>query len=295
MDVFIRLLNSLLMILGPLALGIFLVRRWKLGWRLFFLGAATFIGSQVLHIPFNQFIVLPYMDKLGLISNNEVSALVLYGLVLGLSAGVFEEGARYLVYRVWLSDVRRWKEAVLYGAGHGGVEAILLGGLALYAFFQATAYRNADLSELVPPNQLELAKAQIEAYWSAPWHDALIGAFERAFAVIIQISLAILVFQAVARRKIIWLFLAVGWHTAVDALAVFGIQRWGVYPTEAIVAGFALISLAMILFLRKYPEAVPEDLGEVDESLLIPDLPAQPRKLDLSKERLENSRYDLDV
>jgi len=295
MDVFIRLLNSLLMILGPLTLGIVMVRRWKLGWRLFFLGAATFIGSQVLHIPFNQFIVLPYMEKLGLIGNNEVSALVLYGLVLGLSAGVFEEGARYLVYRVWLSDVRRWKEAVLYGAGHGGVEAILLGGLALYAFFQATAYRNADLSELVPPSQLELAKAQIEAYWLAPWYDALIGALERAFAVIIQISLAILVFQAVARRKILWLFLAVGWHTTVDALAVFGIQRWGVYLTEAVVAGFALISLAMILFLRKRPVVMHEGLEEVDASLLIPDLPAQPRKLDLSKERLENSRYDPDA
>jgi uncharacterized membrane protein YhfC len=295
MDVFIRLLNSLLMILGPLALGIILVRRWKLGWRLFFLGAATFIGSQVLHIPFNQFIVLPYMEKLGLIGNNDVAALVLYGLVLGLSAGVFEEGARYLVYRVWLLDVRRWKEAVLYGAGHGGVEAILLGGLALYAFFQATAYRNANLSELVPPGQLELAKAQIEAYWSAPWYEALIGALERAFAVIIQISLAILVFQAVARRKIFWLFLAVGWHTAVDALAVFGIQRWGVYPTEAVVAGFALISLAMILFLSKQPVVMPEGLEEVDASLLVPDLPAKPRKPDLSKERLENSRYDPDV
>lgn len=46
-------LNALLMIALPVALGIFLTRRFHLGWRLFFIGAATFILSQVGHIPFN--------------------------------------------------------------------------------------------------------------------------------------------------------------------------------------------------------------------------------------------------
>ena len=292
MDVFVRLLNSLIMILAPLALGVYLVRRWKLSWRLFLLGVATFIGSQVFHIPFNQFLLLPIVDKMDLISGKNVFALLLYGILLGLSAVVFEEGARYVVYRKWLSKVSSWREAVLYGAGHGGVEAILLGGLALYAFFQATAYRNANLAELFPPAQVELAKAQIDAYWSAPWYAALMGALERSFAVVIQISLSVLVFQSVARRKLVWLIVAIGWHTAIDAVAVIGIRSWGVYVTEAAVAVFALISLGVILFFRNQSILWREDLEQEQDPLPVPGVPVQARKLDLSKERLENSRYD---
>jgi uncharacterized membrane protein YhfC len=292
MDDFVRLLNALLMILGPLILGVFLVRRWRLGWRVFFMGVATFVGSQVLHIPFNQFVLLPFMDKLGLIGNTRIGALVLFGVMAGLSAGVFEEGARFLVYRVWLSDVKRWKEAVLYGAGHGGVEAILLGGLALYAFFQASAYRGANLAELVPVDQLEIAQAQLDAYWSAPWYAAMLGAVERSFAIAIQISLAVLVFQAVVRRKWIWLFIAIAWHAAVDAVAVIGVQKWGIYATEAAVALFALISIVITFILRDRSDLDLEDVETLKAPSTVPLQPPPPVELDLSDERLKNSRYD---
>jgi len=38
-----HLLNGLLMIAMPVGLAIFLTTRWKLGWRLWLIGAATFI------------------------------------------------------------------------------------------------------------------------------------------------------------------------------------------------------------------------------------------------------------
>jgi uncharacterized membrane protein YhfC len=291
MDILFRLLNVFLMIAFPIGLGVIIYRRWGLEWRTFLVGAATFIGSQVLHIPFNLVVLTPIMDKLGLISTLKGSSLIFFGLILGLSAGVFEEGTRYLVYRLWLRDVKRWKEAVFFGAGHGGIEAILLGGLALLAFFQAAAYRNADLTELVPPEQLQLARTQLDAYWSAPWYAAILGAVERSLAIIIQISLAVLVFQSVVHRKVIWLLFAVGWHTVVDALAVFGIQTWDVYITEGLLAILAGISLWMILSLRtKEPEemlATNED--EDDLPKVIP--PRARMKADVSKERLEDSRY----
>ena len=48
-----RLLNWLLMIGLPVGLGVYLTRRFRLGWRLWWIGAATFVLSQVGHIPFN--------------------------------------------------------------------------------------------------------------------------------------------------------------------------------------------------------------------------------------------------
>lgn len=292
MDTFIRLMNALLMIGVPMGLGVYLSRRWSLGWRYFLVGAMTFIGSQVLHIPFNLFALVPLADKLGLISTEQFLPLAVYAVLLGLSAGVFEEGARYLVYRLWLREVRRWKEAVFFGAGHGGVEAILLGGLALFAFFQATAYRNADLTQLVSPGQLDLARAQLDAYWTAPWYAAILGAVERSLAIVVQISLAVLVFQAVIERKGLWLAMAVLWHTLVDALAVLGLRYWGVYLTEGVLVIFAGLSLYLILALRKrqledeqtFEAHAEPELRKVSSSVHA--------KIDLTKDRLEESRYN---
>jgi uncharacterized membrane protein YhfC len=290
MDIFIRLMNALLMIAIPLGLGWYLSRRWSLGWRIFLIGAATFIGSQVLHIPFNLLVLTSIVDKLGLNSTEKFLPLAIYAVLVGLSAGVFEEGARYIVYRLWLKDVKRWEEAVFFGVGHGGVEAILLGGLALFAFFQATAYRNADLSQLVSPEQLDLAQSQIEAYWTAPWYAAIMGAVERSLAIVIQISLAVLVFQAVVERRVIWLGIAVLWHTIIDALAVLGLQYWGIYLTEGVLVILAGVSLYSILVLkRRQPEEVrSEEMEPISRMRASPMSP----KIDLTKERLEDSRFD---
>lgn len=291
MDVLIRLMNALLMIGIPLGLGAYLNRRWSISWRYFLVGAVTFIGSQVLHIPFNLFILSRIADKLGLIGTVQLFPLAAYALMLGLSAGLFEEGSRYIVYRLWLKDVRRWKEAVFFGAGHGGVEACLLGGLALFAFFQATAYRDADLSRLVSPDQLDLARAQLDAYWTAPWYAAILGAVERSLAIVIQISLAVMVFQAVIERRVFWLGFAVFWHTLIDMLAVLGLQYWGVYWTEGVLMILAAVSLYGILYLRKrHPEEDPFKEGQVEPALRRM-APSMPVTVDPTKDHLEDSRY----
>ena len=58
-DIVIRSLNALLMIAMPLALGVYLYRRLGAEWRLFGIGAVTFIASQVFHIPFNVWVLNP--------------------------------------------------------------------------------------------------------------------------------------------------------------------------------------------------------------------------------------------
>ena len=65
MSIIVRLLNGMLMVAMPIALGIYLVRRTGQRWRLFLAGAVLFIGSQVLHIPFNLFGLNPILEQLG--------------------------------------------------------------------------------------------------------------------------------------------------------------------------------------------------------------------------------------
>ncbi len=291
MDVMIRLLNVLLMVAMPLVLGVILVRRSQVEWRIFLYGAGAFIGSQIFHLPFNSYVLSPLTEQLGLPGSGGGWPLLLYAILFGLSAGVFEEGARYLVYRIWMRESRTKWDGLMFGAGHGGLESILLGSLAGFALFQAITYRNADLSAAVPPEQLELARAQLEAYWAAPWYAVLLSAAERFFAICFHLSAALLVLQAFVRRSPAWLAVAIGWHAALDTLAVFSLVAWGAYVSEGFIGLMALLSVGIVYVLWKRD-------GKGEEPSLPPvDRKIREREADLGleklpEERLEDSRYE---
>jgi uncharacterized membrane protein YhfC len=251
-----HVLNGLLMILLPIGLGIYLTRRWRLGWRLWLIGAGTFILSQVGHIPFNL-LMSWLLNRTPLVQLPPAGQQIFNAVFLGLSAGLFEELFRYGMFRWWAREARSWRTGILTGAGHGGVEAILLGLLALLALLQLAAYRGMDLAALVPADQLALAREQMAAYWSMTWYDSMLGALERLFTIPVQIAFAVLVLQCFTRRQSYWLWLAVGFHALIDASAVIAVNYFGVYGAEAIVAGFSLLSLVVIFRLRR-PEPAPD-------------------------------------
>ncbi|HEY69717.1 MAG TPA: YhfC family intramembrane metalloprotease [Anaerolineae bacterium] len=251
MDSFVRLLNALLMIAIPLILAPWFIRRMRVSWRLFAIGAVTFIASQVLHIPFNLWILNPLLDRLSSSGLQANMMIALTAISAGLSAGVFEESARYLVYRLWLRNERSWEQALMFGLGHGGIEAILLGLLALIAFFQAVALRGADLSSMVTAEQLPLVSAGLQEYWSAPWTMAMLGAVERASAVCLHLGLAVFVWRAVVRRSVGWLALAVGWHALANAATLIIFQQWGAYIAEGFIAILAGIGLFIAFASRR--------------------------------------------
>jgi uncharacterized membrane protein YhfC len=120
---FAHLLNALLMIGMPLGLVIYLTRTWKLGWRLWFIGAATFILSQVGHIPFLRIssLIMNRPPLVNVFLRMSPASLILFnGIFVGLAAGLFEELFRYGMYRWWAKDARSWRTGILTGAGHGG-------------------------------------------------------------------------------------------------------------------------------------------------------------------------------
>lgn len=271
-------LNYLLMMAAPIALGYWIATRRAAGWGFWGIGALAFILSQLGHIPFNWLI----LRRFELIP---VDNLVLLAVFAGFSAGFFEEGLRYVTFRYWASDARTWGRGLMVGAGHGGAEAILLGLLGGWGFFQLALLRNGYWLDLVPGELMPVVQAQITAVFDAPWYNALLGAVERLFALTIQLSLSLLVVQQFVRGQRRWLWLAIGWHALVDALAVYGISTWGIYVTEAVVGGTAVISLAIIWRLKTpEPETVePEPLPPVG--------PAPSVKIELTADSLENSRY----
>lgn len=261
-----HLLNGILMIAIPLSLAFILMRRWKLGLRILLVGAATFILSQVGHIPFNA-LMTQLLGKTALVNLSAQGALIFNAIFLGLSAGLFEEFFRYGMFRWWLKDAHTWRKGILAGVGHGGVEAIILGSLALFSVFQLIALRNMDLSTIYSGTTLQTAQSQIQTYWSMPWYDSMLGAVERLFTVVIQISLAVIVVQSFIRKQKRWLWLAIGYHALINAVAVYATSKLNPYWVEGIVGVSALISLAIIFIVRS-PEPV-EDVPPVSDMPLV--------------------------
>ncbi|MEK7324363.1 MAG: YhfC family glutamic-type intramembrane protease [Chloroflexota bacterium] len=248
-------LNALLMVTLPIGLGLFLARRLNLRWGLFGVGAVTFVASQVVHLPLNAGLTWLFVKDI-LPSPPTEWQLLFNVTVLGLTAGLCEETARYAVYRWWIRSARTWREALMFGAGHGGIEAILLGALAGIAFVQLAALRDTDLTTLpLTAEQLAALQKQLTDYWAAPWYFGLLGAVERALALCLHLSLAVLVLQVFRRKQVWWLGAAILWHATVNAVALYVFKIWGAYWAEAVLAGLAAASLGIVFALRSPDEA----------------------------------------
>ena len=147
------------------------------------------------------------------------------------------------------------------------------------------ALRNTDLSTIVPANQLALAQQQMTAYWSMTWYYSLIGALERFFTIPCQIAMAVMVMQVFTRKRIRWLFLAIGYHALLDATAVLGVRYLGIYWTEASVCGFAVLSVILIFVLRQ-----PEPSADLAPAAPAPAL-YTPEPVEETTENLDKTRY----
>lgn len=290
-DTIAHFFNGVIMIALPLLLAILAARRLKTEWRIFGWGALAFIGSQALHLPFNKWLLEPLFTALGLEPTPNSLDLLLIGLLAGLSAGLFEETARLVVYRRWLPETRRWKDGLMFGLGHGGAESMILGALVIYVFLQAVVMRDASpetLAQLVTPEKVAATQEFLHTYWSATWYDSLLGALERVSAIVVQVSLALLVLQVNRRRQIRWYWFAVLYHALVDMTALYGVNSWGVYIMEAVIMVLAVFSLLMVFWLRR--DGPPEEENEPISDVL--PLKAAGKPPEITPERLSESQYE---
>jgi uncharacterized membrane protein YhfC len=214
----VLIVNALLMIALPI--GVVLVQRRTRGaaWRLFALGAASFALSQAVHLP-----LLGAWQ-----SATRSGALPSFGatadaVVLGLLAALCEEPARWLVLR--FATKERGRDAALaLGAGHGGLEAIMLGVLALVGALNVMALGHATVADLVgsgvSADAAETAIDQVRVALAMPWYDAIGGAVERAIAIPLHVADSVLVTASMRRRQPALFALAVIAHAAADTIAV---------------------------------------------------------------------------
>ncbi|MBI5877555.1 MAG: YhfC family intramembrane metalloprotease [Chloroflexi bacterium] len=240
-------LDGLLMIAIPIALAVAIHRRWSVRGALFGAGVVTFIASQVVHLPMLWLIGLPFQQKW--VAMPPEWNLPFNVLVGGLTAGLCEETARYIAFRRFLKTTQTWEEGLMFGAGHGGIEAILLGVLVLVTFANYYTISQMDISAL-PEASRAGAQQLVDAINRTPPFEALLGAVERVFAICLHLAMSLLNLVAARRGKPALVGVAILWHAAVNGIALVAASLWGAVAAESVLALTAIAAVVLILRLR---------------------------------------------
>ncbi|KAB2846689.1 MAG: YhfC family intramembrane metalloprotease [Hyphomicrobiaceae bacterium] len=244
-------LAVLIMVGMPAALCLCAVRRLEVAWIVVGIGAAAFVASQAVRQP--TLYLLTQLFNWGWLPRPGKEWLRALDIaILCVSAGLFEECARYVAFRRFLPEAKSWRHGVAFGLGHGGVESVFVGLLVTLTFLNMSIFRVVDpgsLPGITPQEKADLAR-QIAAYWKSDWYLPLLAALERLFAIVFHVTASLMVLRSVVGRRIDWLLAAIGLHAGFNAAAVGASLRWGPIAAEAVIGAGALACAIIALRMK---------------------------------------------
>lgn len=195
-----------------IGLFIFMKKKFSAKTLPFIIGCGTFVVfALVLESICNS---LLFASPLG---NKIMANALAFSLLGGFQAGLFEETGRFVAFKTILKKSKEDDStALMYGAGHGGIEIILVWVVSMIA----------NITTASP--------------FTYPF-----GLLERIFAVTSHIALSILVWIACKEKKNLWLYpLAIFIHMLEDAVLAFIIQSKLIDSTK--IGGIAAIELILL-------------------------------------------------
>lgn len=207
--------SLVLSVAAPIVLLVLLKKRTNARLSSAVYGALTFIVFALLLESLLHRLVL------GVFGERLTGNVWLYALYGGLAAGLFEESGRWLTMKYFMKQRLDRDNALMFGVGHGGIEAILLVGLSGVSNLSASLMINSGAMEASLGTLDEATRAATEAQLAAlgttPSGVFFLGGVERLIAIALHIALSFLVYRAVKeRRPSLWL-LAVAVHAWIDA------------------------------------------------------------------------------
>jgi len=177
---------------------------------------------------------------------------IIYGIFM---AGVFEETARFISFNILKRKYNGIGTGLAYGVGHGGIEAVLIVGLAMINnIIFSIIVNNGNIETITGALQgkaLEQINTQISVLQTTSPHLFLIGGIERIFALSIQISLSIIVFYSVYGKNKLWLYpFSILLHAIIDIPATA--MQVGIIKNIYIVELLAIVSAIILVIITKY-------------------------------------------
>lgn len=256
LSIIFMVISLLISILMPIILVINFYKKERFSLMAVLIGAIVFLVSQVAtRIP-----LLSYFSTQDWYRNLSSNVAVM-AVFLGLTAGIFEEVARFIAMKYFMKDKLEWKNGLAFGIGHGGIEAIVIVGMTLINNIVLSFMINAGIFEAAVASQLPpeaIAQVKASLVNTSPLYF-LAGGYERIMTMAIQIALSIMVLYAVKLKKPVFLLYAILLHGIVDALAVILANRGlNIWVAEIYVTVCAALALVYIIKSRgKLTASIP--------------------------------------
>ncbi len=195
----------------------------------------------------------------------------LYAIYGGLMAGLFEETGRFVAFSTVLKK-RQNKDinALMYGAGHGGFEAIITVSMTYLGNLVFAVLINTDQTAILTAGQpvevVEQIETMLQQLIQNPAWIYPVALLERISAIAIHIGLSVLVWFAAKKSDKRYLYpLAILLHAVADALLVLLLQGAG-WPVLAIEGVVALVAGGILLIARAVWKQNADKLIETEEA-----------------------------
>ena len=178
----------------------------------------------------------------------------LYGLYGGLAAGLFEETGRYLAMRIYMKKSLTKENSLMYGVGHGGIEAVMLVGISYISNLMVALMINLNHLDSLFAGLNDATTAvtidRLSALWTLPSYQFFFAGVERISAMMLQIALSYLVYRAVKEKQMKFYGIAVGIHFAVDAITVILSGYLGSSFVGLLVLEGVLLALVILICMK---------------------------------------------
>lgn len=207
----------------------------------FFMGSITYvIFALVLKSFANEF----FLSGTSGISQSILENPYIYALYAAVAAAIFEEAGRFFCLS-WLMKYARKEDAVVYGMGHGIIEAVLGGSWMMIqdVVISIALNRIGDVAtyaaQAPTPEEAESITAYLTNLMTVPGSAHLLISVERMVFFILQVSLSVLMYKAITRKKRAYIPLVVLLHILVSFISAL-------YQTGA-VASLGMVVLLLVV------------------------------------------------
>ncbi len=247
-------IQFIILLIVPVAVGFWLRRQWALSWILFFGGALAFVSAWII-----------------------TSFFPIGGEVSLLLSSIVEMGALYLIYRYQLKTVKTEREAIMVGAGLAGMELIIVGIFTALSFTQMLPLRTApdqDLIEIaaradgvseeeVEPERIDELRELVDDYWNRSWYVPLLQTTQPLTFLPIQAVLAVVVLGALVQSDLRPLVGAMALHFLSRILPIFG----GIVGGLVIWLGLSLVFGGFaIWYLRRLWPTIQQETAKASQA-----------------------------
>ena len=265
----LMLLTAVLGIALPLIAAIIWCRKKHEPFTTVLIGAATFLLFAIIIEKPLQSCVISLDSPVSQFVN---ARPVLWGIIVGLFPGVFEETGRFVAYKTLLRKRTQRETGLSHGIGHGGFEAMFILGITYIEYFVFAIMINSGsfyelmiepVKDTLTPDVAEQITAIVEQITTFSAGTLGIALIDRFLAVLFHIGASIMVFYAVKDKKKWWLYpLAIIIHTVIDGL--LGLQMAGVFElsntVNEIIFGAEAIAVFLGAFFLLYKKDKPKEI-----------------------------------